>query len=360
MHQSRTSFLKQYYPPAVLCAILLAIAAATALGGAGAVERTVIELFIRIILVVGLYIFIGNSGVMSFGHIGFMCIGAYAAAWQTIMPAMKNMMLPGLPSFLLNQTVPVLPAAVMSGLLAALVALVTGLVIMRLTGIAASIATFAFLAIVNVVYSNWDSVTGGTSSLIGIPSYVDIWVAFGWTAFAIVAAAVYSTSRFGLALRAVRDEHAGAQSCGVNVFRERLVAYVLSAFVVAVAGVLDAHFLGVVNPDAYYLGKTFIALAMLVVGGVGSLSGAVCGVLVLSALMEALVRLEQGVTFGGTTFSIPSGVQEIAIGVGMMLILIYRPAGLIGSQELKAPRLFKRTQPARAPGNAQQAEAASP
>lgn len=360
MHQIRTFILKQYYPPLFLCGILLAITVATVAGGHGAIERTVIELFIRIILVVGLYIFIGNSGVMSFGHIGFMCIGAYATAWQTIMPATKSMMLPGLPSFLLGQTVPELPAALLSGLLAALVALMSGLVIMRLSGIAASIATFAFLAIVNVVYSNWDSVTGGTSSLIGIPTYVDVWVAFGWAAFAILIAATYSTSRFGLALRAVRDEHAGAQSCGVNVFRERLIAYVLSAFVVGVAGVLDAHFLGVVNPDAYYLGKTFIALAMLVVGGVGSLSGAVCGVMALSALMEILVRLEQGISFGGTMFSISSGVQEIAIGVGMILILIYRPAGLIGSQEINIPQLFKRAPSAGAPGKPECAGTASP
>lgn len=328
-----------FFTPLLLCTLLLALATCTTLFGSSGFERTVVELLIRVTLVVGLYIFIGNSGIMSFGHVGFMCIGAYAAAWQTVLPAMKNMLLPGLPSFLLDHSLPVLPAAIFSGLLVAAVALLIGLVIMRLSGIAASIATFAFLAVVNVVYSNWDSVTGGTSSVIGIPTYINVWVAFGWAAVAVAIAAVYSDSRFGLALRAVREEPAGAQACGVNVFRARLIAFVLSAFVVGIAGVLDAHFLGVVNPDAYYLGKTFIALAMLVVGGVGSLSGTVLGVVSISALMEILIRFEQGIVIGGMKLSIPNGVQEISIGVAMMLILIYRPSGLMGNREIRLPRL---------------------
>ncbi len=333
--------LQPFVTPLLLCAFLLALASVARLFGFSGFERTVVELLIRVTLVVGLYIFIGNSGVMSFGHVGFMCIGAYAAAWQTVLPAMKNMMLPGLPSFLLDYALPVLPAAILSGLLSAAVALLIGLLIMRLSGIAASIATFAFLAVVNVVYSNWDSVTGGTSSVIGIPTYIDVWVAFGWAAVAVAIAAGYSASRFGLALRAVREEPAGAQACGVNVFRARLIAFVVSAFVVGIAGVLDAHFLGVVNPDAYYLGKTFIALAMLVVGGVGSLSGAVVGVVSISALMEILIRFEQGLVIGGVRLSIPNGVQEIAIGVAMMLILIYRPSGLMGSREIRLPRFSR-------------------
>jgi branched-chain amino acid transport system permease protein len=342
MHKPFASTIKSFHTPLLLCSLLFVVTIAVALFGTSAFERTVVEIFIRIILVVGLYIFIGNSGIMSFGHVGFMCIGAYAAAWQTVLPAIKNMMLSGLPSFLLEHTVPVFAAAILSGLLAAVVALLVGLIIMRLTGIAASIATFAFLAVVNVVYSNWDSITGGTSSVIGIPTYIDVWVAFGWAAAAVVIAAGYSASRFGLALRAVREEPAGAQACGVNVFRARLIAFVLSAFVVGIAGVLDAHFLGVVNPDAYYLGKTFIALAMLVVGGVGSLSGAVSGVVSISVLMELLIRLEQGIAVGATRLSIPNGVQEIAIGIAMMLILIYRPSGLMGARELRLPRFSRR------------------
>ena len=130
-------------------------------------------------LVAGLYIFVGNSGVISFGHIGFMCIGAYAAAWFTIPPMMKQVSLPGLPDFLIQTQLPIFVSAAFAGLLAALFALIVGRILMRLSGIAASIATFAMLAVINVVYSNWDSVTGGTGSIVGIPFYTGIWTALG-------------------------------------------------------------------------------------------------------------------------------------------------------------------------------------
>jgi len=121
-----------------------------------ALEQTVVEALIKIVAVVGLYIFIGNSGIMSFGHVAFMAVGAYAAACQTCCPMLKPIVLPGLPDVLLQNTVPNFPASVASGGLAAAVALVAGAVILRLSGIAASIASFALLFIVNVVYSNAD------------------------------------------------------------------------------------------------------------------------------------------------------------------------------------------------------------
>jgi len=324
----------------LLSLLLLAVAVAAALTGSEAVERTASEMFIRMVLVIGLYIFVGNSGVMSFGHVGFMCIGAYASAWQTLPVAMKQLVLPGLPQWLLDSSISPLPAAIFSALLVAVVALISGLVLMRLSGIAASIATFAFLAVVNVVYSNWDSVSAGTSSVVGIPVYANLWVTIAWAIVAIAIAFFYSVSRYGLALRAVREDPVAAQACGVWVYRERLVAYVLSAFVVGLAGVLYAHFLGVLNPDAFYLDNTFLALAMLVVGGVSSLSGAVVGVLSLSLLIELLVRMEDGVRFGETMLSLPGGAQEVLLGVAMILMLIFRPGGLMAGREIVWRKLF--------------------
>jgi len=327
--------------PATLIAILVIIALAASLFGSPALERTVAEVLIRLVLVVGLYIFVGNSGVISFGHTAFMCIGAYGAAWLTVPPMMKGLFLPGLPDFILHNTIPVFPAALLSGLLAMLVALVTGILIMRLSGIAASIATFAFLAIVNVIYSNWESVTAATSSVVGIPTYANVWVTLAWASAAILIAWLYGNSRYGLALRATREDEVAAQAAGINVRLQRLIAYVLSAFVVGISGVLQAHFLGVINPGAFYLGVTFISLAMLVVGGINSLSGAVIGVLFISGVIELLVTLEDGVSIANTNLSLPSGVQEIAVGVLMVLILIFRPSGLTGGREISPTSWFR-------------------
>ena len=159
-----TAIRRTIETPLLLLATVLFVVALTSAVGSEQISFTVTEMLVRMVIVVGIAVFIGNSGIISFGHIGFMCIGAYAAAWATIDPAWKQVMLTGLPDFLQSEQYPFPVVVLGAGLLAAAVALVIGSALMRLNGLAASIATFAFLAIVNSVYSNWDSVTGGTSS----------------------------------------------------------------------------------------------------------------------------------------------------------------------------------------------------
>lgn len=330
--------LLAYSTPVVLIGLLLVFALAVTLTGDKALGRMAAETLVRVVLVVGLWIFVGNSGVVSFGHAGYMAIGAYCSAWLTLKPQMKSLFLPDLPVWLAQAEWPVFPAAIVSGLLAALIALISGAAILRLSGIAASIATFAFLAIVNTVYSNWEGVTGATSSVVGLSRYVDQWVALAWAAAAIVAANIYANSASGLALRATREDEVAASASGINMYRHRLLSLVLSGFFTGVSGALLGHSIGVLNPDSFYLGITFISLAMLVIGGVGSLSGAVVGVLSLSLVIEALVRLEQGVTFGSAELALPSGAQEILIGIVMILVLVLRPTGLLAGRELGLQR----------------------
>jgi branched-chain amino acid transport system permease protein len=329
--------LRRSSTPLLLWALLAGIVAATAAVNNGPLNRTVTEALIRVVFVVGLYVFVGSSGVVSFGHAAFMALGAYATAWQDCCSMTKSFYMPALPKFMLETTVPPPAAVVGSGAFAALFALLVGAAIMRLSGIGASIATFAMLAIVNVVYSNWDGLTAGTSSIVGIPSYTDQWVGLAWAAFAVVAAYLYQISRFGLSLRASRDDEVAAKAAGVHVVRQRLIAFVISAFLVGVSGGLYAHFLGTISVDAFYLDVTLITLAMLVVGGINSLSGAVIGTISISALIEALRQLEHGVAVGSLTISIPGGSQEIGLGVAMLLILIFRQRGITGNREIAWP-----------------------
>jgi branched-chain amino acid transport system permease protein len=319
--------------PVMLMVALLAIAALSYQFGSRAFNRTVVEMFINIMVVVGLYVFVGNSGLLSFGHISFMCLGAYMTAWLTIPPVMKSITLKGLPTWLLHTKLPMWAATPISGVFAALFALVVGRVIMRLSGIAASIATFGLLGVVNNVYSNWDSVTGGQGSIVGTPATMNVWNGWLGAAVAIAIAYLYSISRSGLALRAARDEAVAASASGIDIVRERLVAFVVSAFIIGLAGALYAHFLSIVNPGSFYLRTTFITLSMLVVGGMYSLSGAVAGVVVISALIEMFRDLEKGVSLGGLTIALPNGVQEIAIGIITIVILMYLPTGLTRNRE---------------------------
>lgn len=320
--------------PALLIALLTLIAGASLLGNNETLQVTLTEMFIRVVVVVGLYVFIGNSGIISFGQVGFMCIGAYAAAWATAEPTFKQIMLQGLPLFLQENQYPFLAAMAGAMALPAAVALVLGLAIMRLSGTAASIATFAFLIIVNSVYSNWDSVTAGVSSIIGIPTVVGPWTAYVFAAFAIVVAYLFQISRFGLMLRASRDDEVAARASAVKVLSMRLAAFVLSAALVGLGGGLYAQFLGILTVDPFYLNLSFITIAMLVVGGMASLTGAVTGVLAVTAVVEILRFLERGFPVGDGQLALPSGSQEIGLGVVMALILIFRPNGLARGREL--------------------------
>jgi branched-chain amino acid transport system permease protein len=271
---------------------------------------------------------------MSFGHIGFACLGAYMTAWLTIPPPMKKMALPGLPDLVLNAKLPYVVGILAASAFAAAGAYVFGKILMRLSGIAASIATFAMLAVINQVYSNWEDVTGATSSVVGIPINRNIWPYFVCAVIIVFVAYFHSISRSGLALRAARDEATAARASGVDITRERLVAFVLSGAVMGLGGALYAHSVGVVTPDTFYLGLTFISLSMLVVGGMNSLSGAVLGVVVLSIVIQVLRWLEKGVGIGGTMLTIPNGIQEIAIGAVMIVILMFRPSGITRNREL--------------------------
>src|ERR1700749_4550451 len=121
--------------PIIIVVLLLAVAALTYQFGSLSFNRTIVEMFINIMVVVGLYVFVGNSGLLSFGHIGFMCLGAYMTAWLTIRPVMKSITLKGLPLWLLQTKLSMWLATPISGLFAALFALIVGRIIMRLSGI---------------------------------------------------------------------------------------------------------------------------------------------------------------------------------------------------------------------------------
>lgn len=328
--------LREFWPLLVLVALVTVVVAGIEAYGDAIVSRSLTEALIRLVVVVGLFIFIGNSGLMSFGHIAFMMIGAYATAWQT-MPAMtKGIFAPGLPQYLLDNSHHWIPATLAGGAVASLVALVAGLALMRLSGIAASIGTFAFFMVFYSFYLQWSTWTAGQSSLVGLPVTTTPWVGLVFSIGAIVVGFFYARSRFGLALRASREDAVAAQASGVNVTMQRLVAFVVSAFLCGLAGGLYGHFLGLLTVDTFYLPLTFITIAMLVVGGMHSLSGAVVGTLFVSFTIEGLRVLEKGVTLG-VPVKLPANSAEVGLGVILLLVLIFRRTGITRNREIYWP-----------------------
>jgi branched-chain amino acid transport system permease protein len=128
-----------------------------------------------------------------------------------------------------------------------------------------------------------------------------------------------------------------AKSSAVGIVKVRLIAFVVSAMIVGMAGALYGHFLGILTADSFYLSLTFVTLAMLVVGGVGSLTGAVTGVIVVTIVVEVLRHMEVGTTVGGMMVHLPQGSQEIGLGLVMAIIMIFRPSGLTRGREVPWP-----------------------
>jgi branched-chain amino acid transport system permease protein len=323
--------------PVLSLMILVTVIVLLASGGSEIMKRQVTYALIELIAVVGLYIFIGNSGLLSFGNVSFMAIGAYVSALLTMRPASKGMLLPGLPDVISHAQWPTLPAAIAGGLAASLFAFAAGIPLMRLSGIAASIATFAALEIVYIGAGNWTEVTGGQNSLIGVPIYADIWVCLIWALITIAAAFAYQETRSGLLLRASREDIVAARAAGVNVHRHRLIAFMISAFFSGIAGVLLGHFLGTVRIETFYLDLTFAILAMLVVGGMGSLAGAVFGTIVIAALTEGLRRVETGIDLGFVSIGAMPGLGDAVLALAMLLIILFRPKGLARGREVTWP-----------------------
>jgi branched-chain amino acid transport system permease protein len=332
--------LQRLWPVVALAAVIVVIALAASFAPA-VLQRRTTQGLINLIAVVGLYVFVGNSGVLSFGNVAFMAIGAYVSALLTMKPAAKSVFLPDLPAVIGHAEWPTLPGALAGGVAAAFVALVVGWPLMRLSGVSASIATFAVLVVANVVFGNWTAVTGGQNSLMGLPLYVDLWTALAWAVAAIVVAFAYQETRSALLLRASREDEAAAQASGVNVVLHRLIAFVISAFLSGVAGVLLGHFLGIVRVENFYLDLTFLIVAMLIIGGRGSLTGAVAGAVVIAVLTELLREIEIGFQVGNATIAAPAGTGDVILALIMLLIILFRPDGIAAGRELTWP--FSRT-----------------
>jgi branched-chain amino acid transport system permease protein len=283
-------------------------------------------------IVVALYVFIGNSGVLSFGHMSFVAVGAYLSGILTLGAEQKQFVLPGMFPWLRHTHVSTVPSLALAAGAGAVFALVAGAPLMRLSGLPAGIATFAVLGITDNVISYWAKIGPGVTALALVPESGTWTLALG-AVIAIVVAFAYQRSRFGRRLRATREDPRAAEASGIHVHRERLVAFVISGALAGFAGGLLVHELGSITVDQVYLELTFTTLAMLVVGGMQSLWGAVLGALLISGLNSFLNDAEQGIHVG-FRLTLPDGSRLLTVGAVMALVLILRPSGITGDREV--------------------------
>ncbi|HEX5029220.1 MAG TPA: branched-chain amino acid ABC transporter permease [Gaiellaceae bacterium] len=319
---------------------VLLVAAAGILGAfvSQANEIYFITALIQVSTVVAIYVFVGNSGVLSFGHISFFAVGVWAAGVLSIPVQEKPATMPYLFDFLSSTTVGNVPSLAIAALVGGVFAFLVGLPLMRLSGLAAGIATFAVLGITNNILRYYEKIGPGLNTFSSVPETTGLLQATVGAVLVILAAFAYQRSRYGRQLRAAREDPPAARAVGVSIYRQRLASFALSGFLAGFAGGLYIHFIPI-NVDAVYLDLTFITLAMLVIGGATSLWGAVVGALFVSALDSFLAEAEDGMTILGHTFDLPSGSRIVVVSAVMALVLIVRPGGLTGGREFSLPRL---------------------
>jgi branched-chain amino acid transport system permease protein len=332
----------------ILCLPLILLAGLFAHFGGASLQRTYTLFLINLIAVLGLGVFSGNSGILSFGHVAFIGLGAYLSAILTLPLATKATTLPHLPLFLASVEWGLPAALVVTLVCIAVFGAAIGLPITRMGGAAAVIATLGLLLIVHGIIIGASDFTRGSNAFLGVPRLTGIWTALIVALPTLLAARAFRDSKTGGQLRASREDEIAARSVGVNVVRRRLIAWTLSAVMSAGAGVLLAHFLGAFSPSKFYFDDTLTLLTMLIVGGMTTVSGAFVGTVAVTLTIEILRRVEEGFDVFGYQTPEVFGVTEAGLCLLILFVMYKRPAGLFGRLEIGEAWL-RRKRPAAAP-----------
>ncbi|WP_295312072.1 branched-chain amino acid ABC transporter ATP-binding protein/permease [Roseobacter sp.] len=341
----------------LVCLVVLAVAVAVltlVFGRSG--ERIAVQMCVNVAAVVALGVFCGNTGIVSFGHGAFMAIGAYLSGILTMPAGIQRTSLPDLPAFLAGHELSLwtaLPVVALTGLV---FAAISGTAIARLMGASAAIASLGLLIITHGVAVGAREITRGSQTFFGVPRVVDLSLAFGAAVVFILLARAYRESPAGLFARAARDDDAAAAALGINPRRTRFVSWCLSGAMCTVAGALYGHMLGAFSPASFYLSLVFAHVAMMIVGGMASVGGAVTGVIGITLLQDGVRQFEGGVEVFGVALPEVFGLTTVSLGLAILLVIWLRPTGLVGRFELgpgAGARIFERisreTSPARAP-----------
>ena len=333
--------------PVQLLAPVALVVVAGVIGSLFAREREIyfITALVSVAIVVSLFVFVGNSGVVSFGHISFVAVGAWAAGVLSIPAEEKAAILPSLFPFLRDTTVGSVASLAIAAAVGGVYALLVGLPLMRLSGLTAGIATFAVLEITHNVLRYYEKIGPGTGAFSSVPETTGLRQATIGAVIAVVAAFAYTTSRLGRQLRATREDPFAAQAVGISIHRQRLWSFALSGALAGFAGGLYVHLIPITS-EGVYLDLTFITLAMLVIGGLTSHWGAVVGALAVSGLDSLLAEAVGGIDVAGHTVDLPAGTRLIVVSALMALVLILRPSGLTGGREFSLERFRPRPESA--------------
>ncbi|SNL75610.1 branched-chain amino acid ABC transporter permease [Streptococcus pneumoniae] len=272
------------------------------------------QIGINIILAVGLDLIVGFSGQFSLGHAGFMAIGAYAAA-------------------IIGSTSPTygafFGAMLVGALLSGVVALLVGIPTLRLKGDYLAVATLGVSEIIRIFIINGGSLTNGAAGILGIPNFTTWQMVYFFVVITTIATLNFLRSPIGRSTLSVREDEIAAESVGVNTTKIKIIAFVFGAITASIAGSLQAGFIGSVVPKDYTFINSINVLIIVVFGGLGSITGAIVSAIGLGILNMLLQDV--------------ASVRMIIYALALVLVMIFRPGGLLGTWELSLSRFFKKS-----------------
>ena len=275
-------------------------------------EITIATICINIILAVSLNLVTGFTGQFSLGHAGFMSIGAYVCA----IIAMQ-----------MNSTIGFLVGTIAGALAATLVGILIGIPTLRLKGDYLAIATLGMAEIIRVVFLNME-ITNGAAGLNGIPRFTNwLWL-FVFTAGTIILINNFIKSSHGRACISIREDEIAAESMGINTTKYKVMAFAIGAFFAGIAGALYSSYFYFVKPDLFGFLKSIDILVIVVLGGMGSLTGSVIAAVVLAIISTFLQSF--------------TAVRMIVYAALLVVIMIFRPQGIMGTKEINDVFKFRK------------------
>ena len=331
---------------AVLAAALVGVDAFTA---PTYMLRTVLQLgAIYVLVAVSMNLLNGFTGLFSLGQAGFMALGAYVFAIFTIPAAQRPGVyyLYGVADWLANIELPIIVALIVAGLVCAIMAGIIGAPVLRLKSDYFAIATLGFAEIVRIVVgsSPMNRITNGSLGLKLIPQFPNFYFTFLVVGICIFIVWLLINSSYGRAFKAIREDEIAAEAMGINLAKHKQMSFIISSFFAGVGGALMAMYMGAITSTTFNVTLTYNILLIVVIGGMGSLTGSIISSFLVIAAREWWLRfLDQTLIIGG--FQVPflkTGFRMVVFSIILMVVVLFFRKGIMGTKEFNWNFLLKR------------------
>jgi len=304
--------------------------------------RIINNIFIFIILAASYNLINGITGQFSLEPNGFVAIGAYVTSLCLLSEDLKweLFQLEDPAPWVLALNTSLVPALLLSGVVAALVAVCLAIPVFRVRGDYLAIVTLGFGFIIKVFAINSPEITNGSIGLNEIPSVINIYWTGGIAILTVVVMLNIIYSKYGRAMKAVRDDEDAASAIGINTFKIKTLAFGTSAFFEGIGGGLLAVLLTTISPDLFTFFLTFQLLIIIVLGGLGSMSGAIIGTVLVIGGSEWLRFLDDSLNIFGYVTDAHPGLRMVVFSLILIIVMLFAREGIMGKREFSD--IFKR------------------